>query len=246
MITGETPDISEWLDFGFYEHVWYWDTPNDDISSAKIARWLGVSHRVGSGLCYWLLKENGQVLSKTTVQHVTELDVQVDTVKARITAYDTALTERLNDANFRIETDEDNAFFTLDMDDMYDDTVVPTDQNAHTVDVDDVLPAEDPTEDAFDTLLNAEVMVSEGGEQLLGTVTKRARGPDGLPIGTRHENSARDSRLYEIRLPDGSSRELTHNLIAENLFSQCDSEGRQFQIIKEISDHRSDPMGRQW
>jgi hypothetical protein len=113
------------------------------------------------------------------------------------------------------------------------------------VDVDDVLTAEDPTEDAFDTLLNAEVMVSEGGEQLLGTVTKRARGPDGLPIGTRHENSTRDSRLYEIRLPDGSSRELTHNLIAENLFSQCDSEGRQFQIIKEISDH-TDPMGRQW
>jgi hypothetical protein len=51
-ITGETPDISEWCDFGFYDHVWYWDTPNDDIASAKIGRWLGVSHRVGSGLCY--------------------------------------------------------------------------------------------------------------------------------------------------------------------------------------------------
>jgi hypothetical protein len=127
-----------------------------------------------------------------------------------------------------------------DIDDMYDKTVVPTDENAHTVDVNDVLTAEDPTEDAFDTLLNAKVMVSEGREQLLGTVTKRARGPDGLPIGTRHENSTRDSSLHEIRLPDGSSRELTHNLIAENLFSQCDSEGRQFQIIKEISDHQSD------
>jgi hypothetical protein len=46
--------------------------------------------------------------------------------------------------------------------------------------------------------------------------------------------------LYEVRLPDGSSRELTHNLIAENLFSQCDTEGRQYQIIKEISEHQSD------
>jgi hypothetical protein len=70
-------------------------------------------------------------------------------------------------------------------------------------------------------------------------VTKRAKGPDGLPIGTRSEQAARDTRLYEVRLPDGSSRELTHNLIAENLFSQCDTEGRQYQIIKEISDHRS-------
>jgi hypothetical protein len=49
-----------------------------------------------------------------------------------------------------------------------------------------------------------------------------------------------DTRMYEVRLPDGSSRELTYNVIAENLFSQCDTEGRQFQLVQEISDHRSD------
>jgi hypothetical protein len=120
-IIGETPDISEWIDFGFYDHVWYWDTPNDDLSMAKIARWLGVSHRIGSGLCYWILKENGQVLSNTTVQHVTELDVAVDSIKTRITAYDAALTTRLNDDNFQLDLTDENAFFSLDMDDIYDD-----------------------------------------------------------------------------------------------------------------------------
>jgi hypothetical protein len=24
-VTGETPDISEWLDFEFYDLVWWWD-----------------------------------------------------------------------------------------------------------------------------------------------------------------------------------------------------------------------------
>jgi hypothetical protein len=27
-ITGDTPDISEWLDFDFYNLVWYWDAPH--------------------------------------------------------------------------------------------------------------------------------------------------------------------------------------------------------------------------
>jgi hypothetical protein len=27
-VTGETPDISEWLDFEFYDLVWWWDRPN--------------------------------------------------------------------------------------------------------------------------------------------------------------------------------------------------------------------------
>jgi hypothetical protein len=57
--------------------------------------------------------------------------------------------------------------------------IVPAPENVRTIDVNDVLPDDEPTEDVYDTLLNAEVMVSEGGEQLLGAVTKRAKGPDG-------------------------------------------------------------------
>jgi hypothetical protein len=27
-VTGETPNISEWLDFEFYDLVWWWDQRN--------------------------------------------------------------------------------------------------------------------------------------------------------------------------------------------------------------------------
>ena len=33
--------------------------------------WLGVSHRVGSALCYWILSEKVNFLSQTKVQHLT-------------------------------------------------------------------------------------------------------------------------------------------------------------------------------
>ncbi len=45
-VTGETLDISEYLDFGFYDHVSFWD--NAGLGEIQLGRWLGVSHRVGS------------------------------------------------------------------------------------------------------------------------------------------------------------------------------------------------------
>ena len=39
-VTGDTVDISEYLDFGFYDKVWYKD--NAGLSPAKPGRWLGV------------------------------------------------------------------------------------------------------------------------------------------------------------------------------------------------------------
>jgi hypothetical protein len=32
-VTGETPNISEWLDFEFYDLVWWWDQPNKPNSN---------------------------------------------------------------------------------------------------------------------------------------------------------------------------------------------------------------------
>jgi hypothetical protein len=50
MVTGNTPNISEWLDFEFYDLVWWIDQPNklnvNDVTK-QLGRWLGVSHHVG-------------------------------------------------------------------------------------------------------------------------------------------------------------------------------------------------------
>ena len=40
-VTNETPDISEYLDFGFYDKLWYKD--NTGLGELLPGRWLGVS-----------------------------------------------------------------------------------------------------------------------------------------------------------------------------------------------------------
>ena len=68
-ITGNTPDISEYLDFSFYDLVTYKSDPG--VHSASIGRWMGVSHRIGPEMAYWILPESGQPISYTTVQRIT-------------------------------------------------------------------------------------------------------------------------------------------------------------------------------
>ena len=64
-ITSETEDISDYLDFGFYDQVWFHE--NAGLGERGIGRWLGVLHRSGGAISYWILKSNGYVVSQTTV-----------------------------------------------------------------------------------------------------------------------------------------------------------------------------------
>ncbi|KAI2505829.1 Reverse transcriptase (RNA-dependent DNA polymerase) [Fragilaria crotonensis] len=87
---------------------------------------------------------------------------------------------------------------------------------------------QDFTPDAFDdTDLNMELALPrEGGEVQYARVVKRLRDKDGLPIGTAHDNSILDSRIYEVEFQDGYKKaSLAANAIAENLFTQIDDKG---------------------
>jgi hypothetical protein len=75
-ITGESFDITEYLDFGFYDWVWFKE--NAGLGETKLGRWLGVSHRVGPLMSYWILSREGRVMSRTTVQRVTNLELTTE------------------------------------------------------------------------------------------------------------------------------------------------------------------------
>ena len=64
-----------------------------------------------------------------------------------------------------------------------------------------------------------------------GTVTRRIKDCDGNPVGKRATNPVLDTRQYEVEFQDGSVETYTANLIAENIYSQVDEEGRYFQMI---------------
>ena len=86
-LTGDTCDIMEWLDFRFYDRVWFHDQPGE-LEGPKPGRRLGVSHRIGSALCYFVLTEREDVLSRTTVQHIPEEDLIKPSVQDQLKIFD--------------------------------------------------------------------------------------------------------------------------------------------------------------
>ena len=82
------------------------------------------------------------------------------------------------------------------------------------------------------------MLLPQGGEASKATVVCRKRDHDGRPIGKRHANPLLDTRLYEVEFPDGTTKAVSANLIAENLLSQVDEEGRSYSILGEIVDHQ--------
>ena len=244
IVTGDTPDISEWIDFEFYDRVWYYDHKKMEIhdTGRRLARWLGVAHRVGSDLCYWLLLESGKVIARTTVQHVTRDDLLNDDVRGQVEQFDRTVDERLNDQGFMTE-DADASFYLQDED--VDDsgvlTTTPTDAEYGDMITTDVPEVDDIDEEMVDKYLNAELIFDIGtGAERRGRVVKRAKGTTGEPIGRAHANPLFDTREYVVEFTDGTTENYFANVIAENMYAQIDSEGRQYQLLQEIVDHRSD------
>ena len=74
IIIYETPDVSEYLDFGFYDWVTYQN--NAGLGLPEVGRWIGVSHRVGQLISYWILSESVIPVYFTAVQRITILEKQ--------------------------------------------------------------------------------------------------------------------------------------------------------------------------
>ena len=49
-----------------------------------------------------------------------------------------------------------------------------------------------------------------------------------------------DTSEYTVEMSDVSSQELTANIISESMFTQVDSEGHNYQLLQEITDHMKD------
>ena len=242
-VMGQTVDISEWLDFDFYDRVWYWDQPKSDMTDeqARIGRWLGIAHRIGSDMTYWVLTDSGRVIARSTVQHITISDMATEAIRNRVTHFDTTLLTRLRDDNFQLHH-PNPVFYLQDDPDAVDSAAdnIPADAEYGDMNQPAKLEADDIEFDSFDKYLNAEFGVNRDGETAIAKVIKRAKDNTGNPIGKRHSNPLLDTREYECELEDGTLMRYNANVIAENIFAQCDDAGRRQAILDEIIDHKRD------
>jgi hypothetical protein len=96
---------------------------------------------------------------------------------------------------------------------------------------------------AYERLINAEVHLQLGDTYQKARVTGRAIGPDGVVVGVYDDNPMLNSIVYDVEFPDGTIREYSANLIAENMLTQVDSDGYSLTLMKGIVDYRRDEAG---
>jgi hypothetical protein len=93
-VTGETPDISEYMDFDFYQFIKYRDANADRDDPVKLGRWLGIAHEVGTPMTYWVLKVNGQIICRSTVRPLLSEEWNNEAEKAAGLDFDDTIKEK--------------------------------------------------------------------------------------------------------------------------------------------------------
>ena len=94
IVTGETSDIREYIDFGFYKWVIYQD--NYVLGELSIGRWLCVSHNVGKLMSYWIITVSGKFISSVNVQRLTEAEQATDEYLLQLKNFDELFADRLD------------------------------------------------------------------------------------------------------------------------------------------------------
>ena len=55
-VTGETVNISKYMDFDFYDRFWF--KQDAVVGETKLGRWIGVAYGYGSLMNYWVIPES--------------------------------------------------------------------------------------------------------------------------------------------------------------------------------------------
>jgi hypothetical protein len=109
-----------------------------------------------------------------------------------------------------------------------------------------VAPAQMPDIDGFDDIytydqyVGDQVRVTIGDEIRSVKVMQHKLSLERTVKGLSNANAMLDTRTYEVEFPDGRSDEYTANVIAEDLYAQCDEDGNQINLMDCIVDHKID------
>jgi len=242
-ITGDTPDISEYTDFGFYDWVMFRN--NAGLGTAEIGRWIGVSHRVGQLMSYWILPSSCIPISCTTVQRVTEAEKETEEFKEKMMRFTEKVDSRLGDhvkaaeipASQIIDVPQDSLLDIEQEDDEFFDQFDKAINDPSLKEADDHYNQEYGVDDPY-IGMNLGLAHGPSDELQQAKVKKRIIDDDGKPVGIANKNPLLDLRQYEVEFLDGESEVMTANLIAENIISRTDDEGHVHKMLDEIEDHR--------
>ena len=184
ILSGQTADISPFVEFGFYDWIKWWDA-NSAYPEPKerLGRWLGPAIDVGPALTAKVLKSNGQVIYVSTYRALTDDELASPIEAKERDTYDNQIKTKLGNpltAADLEEYDADTPDFSL-----YEDDVNPP--STPIPDIDDVTPED------YDQYIGAVVNFSLEGTEMAGTLKRRARDNNGKLYGKQHNNPILDT-----------------------------------------------------
>jgi hypothetical protein len=241
MITGNTPDISELLEFGWYQPIWYYEPEVFPNQTRQPARWLGPAHRVGQAMCYWILPELGVPIARTTIQPISDTDLLTEEVKRIIENYEEKLVTKINQVqgtaindslSFNLYIEDENPEELNEGQELFE-------PEAAQIDVDDI------DNDVFDELLLTKPVLHQDGQLLRAKVAGRKRDNNGNIIGKYNANPLLNSTIYLAQFPDGYIKELGANALVEAICNQTDKGGNDELLFQDIIGHRNDSTLRE-
>ena len=226
ILTGDTPDVSEYIHFDFYSWVKYRDPVMSPEEPLQLGKWLGVAQNVGQAMCYYVLKSTGYVITRTTVRPLLTEELTNEAERKARDDFDDKMKDkhgvfdptsiRADEFTMNDETEFDN--------EEQEDEEMEVEQN------DDVHGPE--------PLLHAEVLMAKDDELEIAKVIGRKKNADGTYKGRAHRIPTLDSRIFEVEFGDGEVRDVTYNFILQHLHSKLDDEGNVVQVFREIINHR--------
>jgi hypothetical protein len=92
---------------------------------------------------------------------------------------------------------------------------------------------DDLPDDTRDNYIGAELTLQQGNEVTTARVKKRKFDGFGNAVGTSHANPILDTRMHTLEFENGAEAECSANVIAQNMWAQCDVEGNQCQLLEE-------------
>ena len=200
----------------------------DDFMS--LGRYLGPSPDVGSHMTYKILKFNGEVVHRSTLRPLTDVERASDEGIASRLKFDANIAVKLGPKSTVDDFPQEE--LTPSWEKYADDDPTSDLPEAPAQDLDPVTP------EINDSYLNVDIMLPRGDTMERGRVVNRKRDSSGDPIGRAHENPILDSRRYDVEWNDGHVTELTANVIAQSMYAQCDPDGNQYVLLDGIVDFR--------
>ena len=181
----------------------------------------------------WILKGNGEIVSRTTLRTLLESELASETEKERRKIFTITVNKKLGMSLYDIGIKSDSGNF-------FDDG--ETSSFSPYINQDGIeeptMPEADSIAD-YDKFIESEVLLPKNGVEMSSAkVVSRSKDKHGKVKVTYNKNPILDTRVYDVMFPDGAIYQYVANIIAESMYSQVDSNGHHTLLLKEITDHR--------